>query len=233
MAENIPSRVKRIIAGGIDALVTAVEDAAPAVVMEQAIAEVDRAIDDVRADLGRLVAQKHLTAKELTEKNRRHEELGERIELAIGEGRDDLAEAAIGRQIDIEAQFPILENNLAETGEKEKELEGYILALQAKRREMEADLQAALAAVSEAGAAAAGAPPAAGSGAKVENASRAFDRAMAAGTGLGLERALDLEADASLAELEALARGNRVKERLEAVKARSKSAPVPKTAELK
>ncbi len=220
MTENIAGRVKRIISGGIDALVSTVENAAPVAVMEQAIAEVDQAIDDVRADIGRLIAQKHLIGKELAAKNGEHEDLAERTELAIQQSRDDLAEAAVSRQMDIEAQIPILEHDLAETGEKEKELEGYILALQAKRREMEVDLKAALAAERDEASMGAPVPAAAVADRSVTNASRAFERAMSAKSGVSLDRDHDVKAQASLRELDEMARQNRVRERLEAVKAR-------------
>ena len=56
MSESLASRVGRIIAGGFHALVDAVENAAPESVMEQAIREIESAIADVRADLGKVEA---------------------------------------------------------------------------------------------------------------------------------------------------------------------------------
>ena len=137
MAESIGTRVGRIIAGSVHALVDTVENAAPEMVMEQAIREVDEVIDDVRAELGRAAANKHLASTRLMEENRKHEELGAQIELAVGQARDDLASAAIARQLDIEAQIPVLETTIADCQGREKELEGYIAALQAKKREMQ------------------------------------------------------------------------------------------------
>ena len=52
MAENIASRVGRLISGTANMVVDTVENMAPEMVMEEAIREVDRAIDDVRAELG-------------------------------------------------------------------------------------------------------------------------------------------------------------------------------------
>ena len=137
MAESIGTRVGRIIAGSVHALVDTVENAAPEMVMEQAIREVDEVIDDVRAELGRAAANKHLASTRLMEENRKHEELGAQIELAVGQARDDLASAAIARQLDIEAQIPVLEATITDCQGQEKELEGYIAALQAKKREMQ------------------------------------------------------------------------------------------------
>ena len=53
MKESMGARVGRIISGDFNSLVDAVENAAPEVVMEQAIREVDSAIDEVRAELAR------------------------------------------------------------------------------------------------------------------------------------------------------------------------------------
>ena len=43
--------------------------------------------------------------------------------------------------MDIEARLPILENTIADCAAQEKELEGFIAALQAKKREMQQQLQ--------------------------------------------------------------------------------------------
>lgn len=48
MKESITARVGRIISGSLNALIDAVEDSAPEWVMEQAIREIDGAIDEVR-----------------------------------------------------------------------------------------------------------------------------------------------------------------------------------------
>lgn len=222
MVEGLTKRVGRIISGSINALVDAVEGAAPEVVMEEAIREVDSAIDEVRAELGKVIASKHLANKRLAEKNARHEDLAEKLELAVSQGRDDLAEAAISHQMDIEAQIPVLERTIAECGEREKELEGYITALQAKKREMREELQTLrehkrqAAEVDTSGNAAAGIS---GNSVnrKVEQASSAFSRVLEKQTGLGMANR-DATSAAQLAELEKLARENRIKERLAAVK---------------
>ena len=136
MSESLTSRVGRIVAGGFHAMLDAVENASPEQVLEQAIREVDAAIADVRTDLGRVEAQRHLTAKRLAEDSARQEALADQAREAVRQQRDDLAEAAIERQIDLEAQMPVLEARLSELGEDKSRLEGYITALQAKKREM-------------------------------------------------------------------------------------------------
>lgn len=224
MKESLTSRVGRIIGGSLNALVDAVENMAPETVMEQAIREVDGAIDEVRAELGKVVASKHLANTRLMEENRRHQALGEKIELALGEGREDLAEAAVAQQLDIEAQLPVLESRIADLGGQEKELEAYVQALQAKKREMneelrqfrEAQAQAQRGAVAVGEAAAAGGSG--GAQARVDKAASAFDRVMEKSSGvLGAQRP-DAMTAARLAELDELARKNRIQERMQSIK---------------
>lgn len=223
MKESIASRVGRIISGSLNALVDAVENAAPETVMEEAIREIDSAIDEVRAELGRVVANKHLANQRLMEESRKHEDLSEKIELAVAEGRDDLAEAAIASQLDIEAQIPVLEATIADCGAQEKELEGFISALQAKKREMKDDLKSFRESRREADSVAASATGSAAGGssveAKVSKAESAYARVVENATGLmGRVGAGDAESAAKLAELDEMARRNRVNERLAAIK---------------
>ena len=100
MTDKLASRVARLISGSINAIVDAVENSAPNAVMEQAIHEVDQVIDDVRSELGKVIAAKHLASTRFKEENNRYEDLAEKIEIAVSEGRDDLAEAAISRQME-------------------------------------------------------------------------------------------------------------------------------------
>jgi len=220
MSESISARVGRIISGGLNAIVDAMESAAPDMVMEQVLRELDGAIDEVRAELGRVTAGRHLASSRLAEENRRHSELAEQIRTAVAEERDDLAEAGIAEQLDIEAQIPVLERAITESAEKEKELEGYIRALQARKRELRAELKRF--AESRAGAAT-GANQATqasgeGVGARVARAETAFDRILEKQTGLAVDRGDVGERKPKLVELEELARKNRVAERLAALK---------------
>ncbi len=220
MSEGLSSRVGRIISGGLNAILDAVEDAAPDAVMEQSIREIDDAIEEVRSELGRVIAAKHLANKKLSDKNSEHEDLAEKIEIALSEGREDLAESAVSHQLDIEAQIPILEQSIAEAAEKERELEGYVAALQARKREMKEELKrfrdASAAAKIDASADAAN--PSIGHG--VSQATRAFERVMERQGGIATGSMTEPKTAAQLQELEKLARQNRVNERLAAIKSR-------------
>ena len=224
MNDSLTSRVGRIISGGLNAIVDAMENSAPDMVMEQVLREIDGAIDDVRAELGRVAAGKHLASTRLREENQRYEALNEQIDTAVAGGRDDLAEAGIAEQLDIEAQIPVLERAVAEADEKEKELEGYIQALQARKRELKTELNRFVESRREAEAGIGQVARDSGEGvaARVAKAESAFDRVLEKQTGIASGKSGgDADRGAKLAELEQLARDNRIKERLAAVKSRS------------
>lgn len=222
MAETLASRVKRLVSGSANMIVTAVETLAPEMVMEEAIREIDAAIDDVRDELGQVMTRQYHANRRLATENKRHEELSQNIRLALEEGREDLAEAGVGRLLDIEAQFPVLEAAIAETREQQAELEGFVAALQARKREMKEELgeyrAAQKAAASNGGAGSDDKGPGPrGSDVerRVERAAEAFDRALEMGGGVGTGAgAPDRKSAAMTAELEAMARENRVRERL-------------------
>jgi phage shock protein A len=218
MADNIATRVTRIVSGSVHALLDAVEDAAPEAVMAQAVREVDNVIDDVRAELGRVEAAKHLVTTQLNKLNTESEHLAGQVELAMRQNREDLARTGLEKQINIEDQVPVLQKSLAEQQERGKELEGYITALLAKKREMEQALQEFIA--TRASHVAPGAQAAAKGGARrVDNAGSAFDRVMARQTGVAGLTAGGTADAAKLKELQDLQRNNRIDERLAKLKA--------------
>lgn len=220
MSESITRRVARLVSGSVNALVDAVENSAPETVMEQAIRELDTAIADTRSELGQQVAQKHLASKKLMEENSRYEALAEQLQIAVANGRDDLAEVGIAEQMDIEARIPVLEASIADCANREKELEGFIQALQAKKREMRAELQAFVASQQAKATAGSEAATAHKNSAeqKAERATDAFGRVLERNAGI-VGRDTSLGNAGKLAELEELSRKNRVAERLAALKA--------------
>ena len=219
MKEGLIARVGRIVSGSVHSLIDAIENAAPETVMEEAIREIDSAIDDVRLELGKVVAGKHLASTRLLEANQQHEDLATKIELAVKESREDLAEAAISRQLDLEAQIPVLESTINDSGSQEKELEGYIAALQAKKREMKEEMRQFRLNLDDPAPSLESNVQATDVEGKVARASSAFERVVEKATGVpGAGREADRHSAVKLAELEELARKNRIMERLAAVK---------------
>ena len=220
MSETLSRRVGRLVSGGFHALIDAAENLAPEAVMNESIREIERAVDEVRAELGKVLAQKHLAAKKMADESNRHEAIDANLQAAVAAGRDDLAEAGIAEQMDIEARLPVLENTIADCAAQEKELEGFIAALQAKKREMQQQLQDWRAAQQSMGAG----KTAGGNGSDLnciardaEKSGNAFDRVM--GRQNSVHSSSDAAQLAKLKELEDLSRNNRIAERLAALKA--------------
>lgn len=219
MKEGLIARVGRIVSGSVHSLIDAIENAAPETVMEEAVREIDSAINDVRLELGKVAAGKHLASTRLLETKQQHEDLSAKIELALKESREDLAEAAVSKQLDLEAQMPVLEATINDSGLQEKELEGYIAALQAKKREMQAELRHLRQNLAESPKVLEGGDRRGEVDGKVAKASSAFERVVEKATGIpGSGREADRKSAVQLAELEELARRNRIQERLAVVK---------------
>ncbi len=221
MKEKITGRVSRIISGGFNALLDAVENTAPEAVMEQALREIDDAIAEVRNELGKEIANKHMANSRLIQVNGKCEDLAEKIELAVEQNRDDLAEIAISQQLDIEAQIPILEIQIADLSSSEKELEGYIAALKGKKGEMKEDLRLFKASRKEAKVSASGKTVNKEGSIenKVSKAESAFGRVLENSTGVTSgSGAADRNTAAAMKELEDMSKKNRIQERLAAIK---------------
>ena len=220
MADNLRSRVARIIAGGAHSLLGRIEDAAPVAQLEQSVREVEQITGEVRSELGRIVANRHIAQQQHARLNQEHDALSASIATALAQQRDDLAVPGIARQIDIEAQLPVLEASLAELGQQDSELSSFVEALMGKKREMQQailDLEASRQRASSHACAKAAAP---GAAEKLQAAQCAFDRTYQrqtgtspAGQGAGLEQA------AKLKELGQLVLDRKISERLLALKA--------------
>ena len=202
-------RVGRLISGSINAVIDAAENISPTIVMQESIREVDQAITEVRLELGKVIVEQHTTQERLKNEESKHQLLQGQIAVALNENREDLAEAAISKQIDIEAQLPILKLTLDEAQKREKEMEGFIAALQAKKREMQEELERYKKVSTESTVTA--------NAETVSKAEDAFNRVM----GVSTTPSTPTE-EAKLAELEALTRKNRIEERLRAMKAAQK-----------
>lgn len=218
MSESLSRRVGRLVSGGFHAVVDAAENLAPEAVLNEHIREIERAIDEVRSELSKVLAQKHLATKKTADESNRHEMLNENIQAALNANRDDLASVGVAEQMDIEARLLVLENTIADCVVQEQELENFIAALQSTRREMQQNLADWKAAQSQV---ASGSNTFSESrlGQIVQQASKSssgFERVLQRQGGMPLN--LSNQAY-SLRELEELSRNNRIAERLAALKA--------------
>ena len=217
MSETLSRRVGRLISGGFHTLVDSVENTMPEALTQESIRELEETMGEVRSDLGKVLAQKHLASKKMIQESNRHEALNEAIRQALASTREDLAEAGVAEQIDIEARLAVLETSIAECAAQEKELGGFILALQAKQREMQGQLQQWREQRNK------GAAPGGEGKApldierQIAQSSNNFNRIWQRQTGLPAQDGKGSQL-AKLEELENLTRKNRIQERLAALK---------------
>jgi phage shock protein A len=138
--EGILSRVGRLVAGLTHAAVDRAEQRDPVAVVEQAIRDIDREAEEARAALGKHTAEQHRLEGRARELDTELSALSDRIATALQQGREDLAKAGIGRQIDIEAQIAALQVAVVDVNERIQEAQGAVQAVIAARREGEARL---------------------------------------------------------------------------------------------
>ena len=140
MNDSLQYRVTRLVSGSINGFVDATDSTAPETIIAEAIREVDRTAQELRNEIAAVATCKHSAKKRLLDATSKHEELAETLQIAVQMGHDDVAELIIQRQLDLEAQFPILKSALSDATEQETELTRYAEALDGRRHEMESDL---------------------------------------------------------------------------------------------
>lgn len=221
MSQSLSNRVAKVIAASAHNLLDKWEDANPVAMLDQATRELDQVTAEVRAELGVAVANRHLTQQQHVRLNHEHTELSEHIGTAITAGKDELAKAALARQLDIEAQLPILEASLVNLGNEEKELSAFVEALMSKKREMQRVIMDFEASRQESQSSTGNrAAKALHTQARVQAVQDAFDRTILRQTGVeGLTRGTSLEQSSKLKELGDMVRDNKINERLAALKA--------------
>lgn len=210
MNESIASRVSRLISGGINAVIDKAESISPEIVMKETIREVDSTIDEVKVLLGKESIELRKTKQQLDTEKSKYQELSEQIDIAIAEQRDDLAKSGIARQMDIETQIPILEETVSTIETNITKLENYIDALNAKKREMQKDLEDFIKFNNEQ-------KTSSNIDSNVQKAQEAFNR-----VNIGFDSKFLNQDEQQLAELDKLARENRISERLQSLKANKK-----------
>jgi phage shock protein A len=219
MAESIFIRVRRVLSANVEEAVDSMERSGGAAVMREAIREVDRALDEVRS------AQEAASARGLQAKRQqamfreRIKELEAKAKFALGENRDDLAEAAISRQIDFEEQAKRLDDIQADAKTEAKRLEECVAELVNRKSQMEESFQAYEQAQRDA--ALGGEGPTQQDRdvqRKVRQAEDAFERAMG-GAGVSATVRTDAKTAAAVAEIDVIHKSAVIAERMAAMRA--------------
>ena len=224
MAESVFLRVRRLLSAQIEDSVDSMERSNSDGTMREAIREVDRTIDEVRSTLEKAMGRRLHAARQQDMIRKKVEELTEKARFALKEGREDLAEGALSRQVELENQVATLEQVQSHARDEEAKLEESLTALRARKKQMEEALSAYTIARTEASMG--------GDGGftntreverKVERAEAAFDRAMTGAGGTGFTRG-DAQAINRVAEIDTLQKGATVAQRLAALKQEVKAA---------
>lgn len=218
MTESIFLRVRRLLSARVEDGIDAMERANSDATMREAIREVGRAIDEVRTDKERAMTRRLQAARQHEMLRQKVTELTDKARFALKEGRDELAEGAISRQIDFEEQGRQLEQVQSLARDEEAKLEDSLQALRARQRQMEDALsafQSARVDVEHGG-------HNAQSSTRdiertVQRAEAAFDRAMTGNGGVKFSRG-DIETINKVAEIDGLKKNATVAERLAALR---------------
>jgi phage shock protein A len=218
MAEPILHRVRRILNARLEDAVDRMERSGRDSVMLEAIREVDRAIDQVQADFEATMARRSQAVRQQKALREKLSELTGKAKFALAEGREDLAEAALSRQVDFEEQAGKLDAIQSQAGADETKFSENLVALRTRKQQMEEALAAFVA--SRRDVAPGGDEPATkqrGVERRVDQAEQAFGRAMSSAGGAGFTRA-DPETINRVAEIDVMQRRSIVAARLEALK---------------
>jgi phage shock protein A len=211
--------VSRLLSATVEDAVDRMEQAGGDAMMREAIREADRAIDEVKRQLEATMARRLQAARQQKMLAQRVAELTTKAKFALGEGREDLAEAALSRQVDFEEQAQKLDAIQGQAREEEQRLEDGLTALKARKSQMEEALSAYLMSRREAALGGDGPTrPERSAEKKVDAAEQAFDRAMSGAGGVGFTRG-DADTINRVAEIDGMQKSATVAERLAALKA--------------
>lgn len=224
MAESVFLRVRRMLSSRVEDSVDAMERANSDGTMREAIREVDRAMDEVRRDREAAMTRRLQAARQQDMIAEKLVKLTEQARFALSEGREDLAEGALTRQVDLEEQSAKLERLKELCREEESKLDESYTALRARKTEMEEALAAFMIAREDASMGGdSGLENKREIETKIRNAEAAFDRAMTGAGGVGFTRS-DAKSINSVAEIETMQKGATVADRLAALKRESGEA---------
>lgn len=223
MAEAFYMRAKRVVSVGIEETLDKVERASGTSLMRQAIREMDHAIDKVQREIDDATDRKVQAASQQQSTLKNAKLWGEKAVFTIAKGRDDLAEGALSRQMDLEAQSKQFEDIKVSSKKEAERLGESLTALKARRKEMNQELVEFEKAIRETQLG--GTEKADFERSierKVENAQRTFDRSM----GLVAEvegSSVDNAFAKNAAEIDKLQRDSEIEERMAALKKSAKS----------
>lgn len=224
MSESIFIRVHRVLSASVEDAVAALERASGTSLMRETIRQVAAAAAEVRIEQAALADRVAAAKREQTQIRARLAELDEKARYALGKARDDLAGAAVAKQLDMEGRLKRLDRIQTDAAEEAVRLDECAAALAARKAQMERELAAFEALREQDGPGAAAVSRDRKLQDRADRAQETFDRVMASAGGGAAGRA-----DPHEAEIDALRREEAIEARLAAMRAaQEKAAARPK-----
>jgi phage shock protein A len=217
MSESIFLRVQRVVSGSVESAIDKAEQWTSGSLARQALRDMDGAIAKARDEVDAALMRRLETEQQLGGQRKELVRLKEQARFALGEGRDDLAEAAVARQIEAERQIGRLTEALGAARIEEARLAESLASLGLRREQMEQQLDGFQSA-KRAAQASPEAPPSSRSERKAQRAEAALQRAITAAGGTPPVRQ-EIDSAAKLAEIARLEKDAAVAERLAALRA--------------
>jgi phage shock protein A len=225
MSESIFVRVQRVVTSSVSAAVETAERASGVGLMAEAVRDAEDALDKLRVEQARVEERRRQHAIRETRARADLDKLDEQARYALARKRPDLAEAAVTRQVEVEAEIAaLLDNGRALAGEEARLAEA-VADLTQRHARLRAELRAyRQTQQADTGLTEAATPLDVRMARKVSRAEDAFHRAMdTVGTTPAPARSAD--AEAKLQEIEALKREVLIAERMAALRAATGEAP--------
>lgn len=135
--EGILARLGRVIAGVVNNAVDTAEATNPLAVAQQAVREIAKIAEEARAALGVAVAAGHRLKAKAADLDEEIQDLDEKIKIGLENGREDLARAATGLQIDLEAQREALGRAIMENAAEINEAETTLRSIASAKADAE------------------------------------------------------------------------------------------------
>lgn len=131
--EGILARLGRVIAGVVNTAVDAAEASNPVAVAQQAVREIGAIAEEARTALGVAMAAGHRLKAKADDLDAEIRDLDDKIKVGLESGREDLARAATGVQIDLEAQRDALSKAILENAGEIAEAEATLRSIASAR----------------------------------------------------------------------------------------------------
>jgi len=133
---SIFTRLTDIVNSNISALLDKAEN--PEKMIRLVIQEMEETLVEVRSSTAKVIADKKTLKRRIDTLNKQAHEWGQKAELALSKGREDLAKAALVERSAINASISITETDLAKLDETLDKLSSEIELLQAKLNDAKA-----------------------------------------------------------------------------------------------